>query len=189
MVGNAGSLACARGLRIGVHVDPVTERITHLEVKVWGCGPRDRYTALVELFRGLTLRDALEVGHDEIARALGGLPEAQMHRAVLVHEALHAATRHQSGDLCGNGAEAETITCRCFAVEEAMIRRTVRMNGLTTPTQVRHYTGAAGSCGHCRNEVEAVLSLVNAEMVAEGRLDPRRAFQNAPKQAARAGAV
>jgi NifU-like protein len=60
-----------------------------------------------------------------------------------------------------------------------MVERAIRVNKLTTMEQVTQFTKAMGSCGTCVEGVEAVLTKVNAEMVAAGDLDAALAFDPA----------
>ncbi len=46
---------------------------------------------ITEMVRGLTLDEALELSHEDVSRAVGGLPASKLHSAALVIDALRRA--------------------------------------------------------------------------------------------------
>lgn len=66
--------------------------ITDIKWKTYGCASAIASTsALSELAKSKTLDAALQIGAEEIAEYLGGLPKHKFHCSVLGHEALRAA--------------------------------------------------------------------------------------------------
>jgi NifU-like protein len=113
-------------------------------------------------FVGRTAEAALHLSHREVAALLGGLPESKMYCSVLLSEAVRAAIHDCRAEPSSCSSEG-AVACRCFAVAEGMIRRAVRLNGLTSLTEVTRYTHAASGCGLCADQVEAVLTDARAQ--------------------------
>jgi NifU-like protein len=67
------------------------------------------------------------------------------------------------------------IICKCFGVEDTLIRKTIRENNLKTVEDVTNYTKAGGACGSCIPRIEDILheelSFCDALAVAEKKAD------------------
>lgn len=88
--GVVGNPICGDQMKMYIKVED--GKITDVRWKTYGCASAIASTsALSEIVKGKTLDEALQVGPDEIAEFLGGLPKHKFHCSVLGHEALAAA--------------------------------------------------------------------------------------------------
>jgi nitrogen fixation NifU-like protein len=68
------------------------ERIAAARFQTEGCTASIATSSiLTELITGLTLDEALELSHEDVSEAVGGLPASKLHSAALVIDALRRA--------------------------------------------------------------------------------------------------
>lgn len=66
--------------------------LTDVKMRVFGCAAAIASASMTtELARGRTIREASELGREDVSRALGGLPEQKSECSNIGVEALHAA--------------------------------------------------------------------------------------------------
>ena len=88
--GVVGNPVCGDQMKMYIRVKD--NKIEDVRWKTYGCASAIASTsALSEIVKGKTLDEALQVGPEEIAEFLGGLPKHKFHCSVLGHEALAAA--------------------------------------------------------------------------------------------------
>lgn len=158
-IGEVGSLACGDALTLTFKLDD-QKRIKDVKFKTFGCASAiASSSALTEMIKGMTLKEAEKVTNDDIARHLGGLPKEKMHCSVMGRNALEKAIAYYRG-------EAETkvegeLVCECFGVTDVEIERVVRENNLATIEEVTDYTKAGGGCGSCHEKIQEIIDKVH----------------------------
>jgi len=89
-VGTIGNQVC--GDMTSVYIKVADDRIIDIKFKTFGCGAAIATASkTTELALGKTLDEALAITRDDVADALGGLPEAKLHCSNLAADALHVA--------------------------------------------------------------------------------------------------
>ncbi len=164
--GEVGSIACGDALRLHLKIDEEADKILDARFQTFGCTSAIASSeALVELVKGRTLDEALQVNNKEIANYLGGLPEAKMHCSVMGQEALEAAIYNYRGiahEVHEDDDEGALI-CTCFGISESKIRRVIKENNLTTAEEVTNYVKAGGGCGSCLANIDDIIIEVQQE--------------------------
>ncbi len=159
-VGEVGSIACGDALRLHIKVDEDTNKIIDARFQTFGCTSAIASSeALVELVKGKTIDEALNISNKEIADYLGGLPQEKMHCSVMGQEALEAAISNYKGiPIAAHDEDDEgAIICTCFGITEPKIKRIVKENKLTTAEEVTNFIKAGGGCGTCLATIDDII--------------------------------
>jgi 7,8-dihydropterin-6-yl-methyl-4-(beta-D-ribofuranosyl)aminobenzene 5'-phosphate synthase len=89
-VGNAGSQECGDTLRVWIKVE--NEHLVDVKYRVFGCPTAVACCSMMtELATGMHVDEAAELTDDQVAEALGGLPEQKYHCSNLAASALYDA--------------------------------------------------------------------------------------------------
>jgi nitrogen fixation NifU-like protein len=89
-IGVSGDLGCGDTIKVFIKV--VDGCIEDIKFQTFGCGAAIATSSMVtELVRGKTIEQARRVTNEDVARALGGLPEAKMHCSNMAADALQRA--------------------------------------------------------------------------------------------------
>jgi|TARA_B110000977_G_C10771374_1_gene374799 nitrogen fixation NifU-like protein len=92
--GLSGAPACGDVMKLDLKVDPVTDVILDVKFKTYGCGSAIASSTLfVEMLKGLTMTEALDIKDKDIAAALN-LPKIKLHCSVLAEDSIKKALAH-----------------------------------------------------------------------------------------------
>jgi nitrogen fixation NifU-like protein len=89
-VGKMGSPVCGDLMEIYIRVD--NSHITDIKFRTFGCGAAIASGSMAsEIIKGKSLAEAETLTDEDVAKALGGLPEKKMHCSNLAASTLHKA--------------------------------------------------------------------------------------------------
>jgi nitrogen fixation NifU-like protein len=89
-VGQVGNINCGDIMRMTIKV--VDNEIADIKFKTFGCGAAIAVSSMVtEMVKGKSLEESVAVNRDDVAVALGGLPDKKLHCSNLGTDALKAA--------------------------------------------------------------------------------------------------
>ncbi len=160
-IGEIGNLVCGDALKLTLKIEKETEKILDAKFKTFGCvSAIASSSALTEIIKGKTLKEAVKTTNNEIAEYLGGLPDEKMHCSVMGMEALLAAEKNYRGikPISSASGFAEKTVCKCFNVSESKILKAIESNNLKTVEEITNYTKAGGGCGKCKGEIEKIVA-------------------------------
>jgi NifU-like protein len=162
-VGEVGSMACGDALKLMLKLDE-KERIVDAKFQTFGCASAiASSSALTEMLKGKTLKEAELITNDQIADYLGGLPKEKMHCSVMGQDALEKAISCYRGE--AEKKQEGAIVCECFGVTDLEIKRAVRENNLTDVESVTNYIKAGGGCGNCHDRIQEIID----EVLSQGK--------------------
>lgn len=91
--GMTGAPACGDVMKLDLKVNPDTDIIEDVKFKTYGCGSAiASSTMFVEMLKGLTMTQALEIKDKDIADALE-LPPIKLHCSVLAEDSIKKALK------------------------------------------------------------------------------------------------
>ena len=91
--GMTGAPACGDVMKLDLKVNPDTDVIEDVKFKTYGCGSAiASSTMFVEMLKGLTMTEALEIKDKDIADALE-LPPIKLHCSVLAEDSIKKALK------------------------------------------------------------------------------------------------
>ena len=89
--GMTGAPACGDVMKLDLKVNPDTDVIEDVKFKTYGCGSAiASSTMFVEMLKGITMTQALEIKDKDIAEALE-LPPIKLHCSVLAEDSIRKA--------------------------------------------------------------------------------------------------
>ena len=91
--GMTGAPACGDVMKLDLKVNPDTDVIEDVKFKTYGCGSAiASSTMFVEMLKGITMTEALEIKDKDIAQALE-LPPIKLHCSVLAEDSIKIALK------------------------------------------------------------------------------------------------
>ena len=89
-----GAPACGDVMKLDLKVNPDTDVIEDVKFKTYGCGSAiASSTMFVEMLKGLTMTEAMDIKDKDIAEALE-LPPIKLHCSVLAEDSIKKALEH-----------------------------------------------------------------------------------------------
>ena len=159
-IGEVGNAACGDALKLTFKLDE-NGKIAEVKFRTFGCASAiASSSALTEIVKGMTLEEAEKVTNQDIAKVLGGLPEAKMHCSVMGMEALQAAIAAYRGEPNPFAVDHEhegKLVCKCFGVSDVKILKVAKENRLHKAEEVTNYCKAGGACGACLGEIQRII--------------------------------
>lgn len=96
--GEVGSFACGDIIKIWIKVDKITDKITDIKWRTWGCATAiasaSAFTEMIIKEGGMKIDDALKIKPQDIADYLGGLPSRKFHCSILADKAFKKAVEN-----------------------------------------------------------------------------------------------
>ena len=151
--GTVGNIKCGDQMLFAIKVKD--DRIADCKWKTYGCASAIASTSMLsEMVKGMDLEKAYNIGPEDIANKLEGLPDNKIHCSVLGDKALRAAIDDyfkRNGMEGRIEAEKSRIICQCLNVTDKDIENAVK-GGIRTYDELQQATKAGTSCGQCKDE-------------------------------------
>ena len=164
--GVIGNIKCGDEMVVAIKVDREKNVIAECKWKTYGCASAIASTSVLsELAIGKTLDEAYKLSSQDIAKALGGLPEHKIHCSVLGDKALRAAIDDyytRNGMLEKVKEEKEHIICQCLGITDAEIEHAV-LEGARNYYQLQERTKIGTVCGKCKEKSLKLLEEYKAK--------------------------
>ena len=94
-VGKVGNLICGDVMRLYIKIDrnrKKEEVIKDIKFETFGCVAAIATSSIItDLAKGKSLKEAMEISKNEVAKSLGGLPPIKLHCSVLAADTLSEA--------------------------------------------------------------------------------------------------
>ena len=91
-IGKKGNPACGDVMHVYIKVKD--DRIVDIKFETMGCAAAIATSSMItELAKGKTIDEAMNIGKDDVAEELNGLPPIKMHCSNLAADALHDAIK------------------------------------------------------------------------------------------------
>ena len=91
-IGTVGNPVCGDVMTIYIKVK--NDIIEDIKFKTYGCAAAIASTSMAtEMVKGKTLKEAMKLTRDDVAKELGGLPAIKLHCSNLAADALHEAIK------------------------------------------------------------------------------------------------
>jgi nitrogen fixation NifU-like protein len=153
--GVIGNIKCGDEMVVFIKVDKKKGIIRDCKWKTYGCASAIASTSVLsELAIGKSLEDAYKLSSQDIAKALGGLPEHKIHCSVLGDKALRAAIDDyyiRQGMPDKVKEEKEHVICQCLGITDAEIENAV-LEGARNYYQLQEHTKIGTVCGKCKEK-------------------------------------
>jgi len=158
-VGEVGNPVCGDIMKMYLKIDE-KGIIRDAKFKTFGCASAVASSSIAtEMIIGKHYQDARKISNQEIADALGGLPEHKIHCSVLASEAIGQAIDNYLGIKPSQAEEFEYV-CKCKKITRERIEEAIA-HGAYTVEMIAEATGATkGECGgvRCKPVIEEILN-------------------------------
>jgi FeS cluster assembly scaffold protein NifU len=156
-VGEVGNPVCGDIMKMWLKID-AKGIITDAKFKTFGCASAVASSSMAtEMIIGKHIDQAKKITNQEIADALGGLPEHKIHCSVLAADAIRRAI----DDYLGIEPEREMeYVCKCKKITREQIEDAIKQ-GAYTVEMIAEATGATtGECGgvRCKPMIQDILN-------------------------------
>ncbi len=163
-VGEVGNIKCGDMMKMYIKVDE-NEVIKECKWKTYGCASAIGSTSMLsEMVVGKTLTEAVKITPQDIAKALGGIPEQKFHCSVLGDKALRAAIENyyiKKGTPEKISWKKREIICQCLDVDKEEIENLFNKEGVDTFEKLQQATKLGTSCGQCIDKAKEILQKLN----------------------------